>query len=107
MQMSHRAANAKSRIDRQPIAGDNRPQELHALATEIREIVESEQLGGRIADVNDKATAFVNTTSAQAQSLADALTWRVGGLMLFAFALALVYRTIAVRVLAKKRIAAS
>jgi hypothetical protein len=76
-------------------------QQLHALATEIHEIVESEQLGSRIADVNEKAVAVVSRTAAEAQRLADSLTWRVCGLVLLIFCLAVVYRFVAVRVLPK------
>jgi hypothetical protein len=39
-------------------------QQFHALAKEIHEIVESEQLGSRIADVNEKAVAVVGRTAA-------------------------------------------
>lgn len=80
-------------------------QQLHTLATEIREIVESEQLGGRIADVNDKAIALVGKTATEAQKLVGCLTWRVGGLILLVFVSALAYRIIVDRVLSKKTIA--
>jgi hypothetical protein len=88
-------------------AATDTAQQLHALATEIHAIVESQQLSGRIADVNDKAIAVVGRTAAEAQRLADVLTWRVGGLILFFFALALAYRFIVVRVLGKDTIASA
>jgi hypothetical protein len=86
-------------------AATDTAQQLHALATEIHEIVESEQLSGRIADVNDKALAVVSRSAAEAQRLANVLTWRLGGLILFSFGLALVYRMVAVHIAAKKTIA--
>ena len=79
-------------------------QQFHVLATEIHEIIESEQLGSRITDVNEKALAVVSRTAVEAQRLADSLTWRVVGLSLLAFCLALAYRFIAIRLLPKDKI---
>jgi hypothetical protein len=77
--------------------------ELHALATEVRELLESGALAAHIEDVNDRVVGVVGQSTIYARSLADHVTWRMMQLLALVFVLVLVYRVIAVRFVAKRK----
>jgi hypothetical protein len=75
--------------------------EVRGATAEIRELIESGALPGRIEDVNSRVIGAVNRTAVQVQSLTNHITWRIIQLLLLVFVLALAYRIITGKLLPK------
>jgi hypothetical protein len=75
--------------------------ELTALTVEIRELIESQHLTKRIEDLDTRATGVLDKGAAEARGLTNLMAWRAAQLIILAFVLALFYRIIVSRFLAR------
>jgi hypothetical protein len=77
--------------------------EVRQLTTEVRRLIESQQLSEQIKDVDGRVRGAVDHTGRQARGLADLLAWRGGQLILLIFALAVTYRVVIVRIVGRSK----
>jgi uncharacterized protein with PIN domain len=77
--------------------------ELRQLTTEVRKLIESQQLSEQIKDVDGRVRGAVDHTSRQARGLTDVFAWRAGQLILLAFLLAVTYRVVIVRIVGRPK----
>lgn len=75
--------------------------ELTTLTLEIRELVESEHLTKHIEDLDTRATGVLDKSADEARSLTNLMAWRAAQLIILVFLLALAYRVIVTRFLAR------
>jgi methyl-accepting chemotaxis protein len=68
--------------------------ELRALVTDVRGLLESETLSGHIEDVNNRVLGAIDQSAVNAQSVTDHIAWRIIQLAGAIFVMALLYRFI-------------
>lgn len=82
---------------------DAAARQLRELTREVRDLSGSKELAQTFRALNDRVDLFVGSTRSTAESTVDHLAWRAVQLVLFFFALAIIYRVVATRVIAGRK----
>lgn len=77
--------------------------QMQVLTQDVRSLAESRELTGAIKSLNERIDTLVTETRSSASVVTDHLVWRLGQLSIFVFALLIVYRLLASRVLTPRR----